>query len=272
MERAKRTPAGSWPLAMACLLTCRTDQEGWSVLIASSNSAASGGSAATGRGRPGALQMGPPELPGGNRALRAARSRPPGRFNGAAGITRRKLIIVRRPAAAQRASMGPPELPGGNQQHRQLPGEGLKVASMGPPELPGGNLTALPAELLAPACFNGAAGITRRKRARISARRRSLGMLQWGRRNYPAETTTTTINIRQLTNKLQWGRRNYPAETSFARNDARAAVIASMGPPELPGGNDFRCDRCRQMSRWLQWGRRNYPAETKPARTITPRR
>ena len=59
---------------------------------------------------------------------------------------------------------------------------------MGPPELPGGNETldvTEPPQVLP---------------------------LQWGRRNYPAETKDKSPKD-ILRDMLQWGRRNYPAET-----------------------------------------------------------
>ena len=109
---------------------------------------------------------------------------------------------------------------------------------MGPPELPGGNFVIWV----------------------VWTRRTSS--LQWGRRNYPAETPGRTrtcaptalrfngaagITRRKPTgapasptsgSTLQWGRRNYPAETD--------GVTMIDRPTNYP----------------LQWGRRNYPAET----------
>ena len=60
---------------------------------------------------------------------------------------------------------------------------------------------------------------------------------------------------------LQWGRRNYPAETSKCQFCGSREATASMGPPELPGGNDST-DLAAARAEALQWGRRNYPAET----------
>ena len=60
---------------------------------------------------------------------------------------------------------------------------------MGPPELPGGNIRVFWVQI--PAEFS----------------------LQWGRRNYPAETTVTVARVAREAKALQWGRRNYPAET-----------------------------------------------------------
>ena len=65
--------------------------------------------------------------------------------------------------ALNRASMGPPELPGGNRQGQERQGQ-VRRASMGPPELPGGN-----------------------GRGKMEKAIEEVG-LQWGRRNYPAET------------------------------------------------------------------------------------
>ena len=164
---------------------------------------------------------------------------------------------------------------------------------MGPPELPGGNYHIV-----------GEVGAT-------------LVVLQWGRRNYPAETVATEVLLGLLQVLLQWGRRNYPAETtdfSFCEitilsfNGAAGItrrkqpprrplgggdLPASMGPPELPGGNHYRPvlnRRARHASMGppelpggnsrpgvpsvvatcpLQWGRRNYPAETTIDRSST---
>ena len=85
--------------------------------------------------------------------------------------------------------------------------------------------------------------------------------LQWGRRNYPAETfdMQTALAMRKT---LQWGRRNYPAETLLTEEEYPYYEVASMGPPELPGGNSRGRGRAGGGSMALQWGRRNYPAET----------
>ena len=116
--------------------------------------------------------------------------------------------------------MGPPELPGGNLPWWAV-GTWSGLASMGPPELPGGN---------------GA-------------------MHQAG-----VEPAT----------RLQWGRRNYPAETCGNRRGSVCLPVASMGPPELPGGNTARPKSSARPGLLLQWGRRNYPAETLKRRVSTP--
>ena len=41
-----------------------------------------------------------------------------------------------------------------------------------------------------------------------------------------------------------------------------ASEAASMGPPELPGGNAEKRGTVGAPAASLQWGRRNYPAET----------
>ena len=293
----------------------------------------------------GSASMGPPELPGGNRRDQPAVAARRPRFNGAAGITRRK------PAArstagypAVPASMGPPELPGGNRRHappqdtplcllqwgrRNYPAETCAVA-VGtdplPPELQWGRrnypaeTTRIPARhFLRRCCFNGAAGITRRKRDVTHSNTDTLlqasmgppelpggnidseapvapsaSRLQWGRRNYPAETSTPRprwrrppagfngaagITRRKLpvpqgevrtVSVLQWGRRNYPAETSHHRASPCATESASMGPPELPGGNADPTLPSASLPARLQWGRRNYPAETCSERAAHP--
>ena len=207
--------------------------------------------------------MGPPELPGGNSCQVVKGSIRQVSFNGAAGITRRKQTIRRRPRAipVNIASMGPPELPGGNEiwilrcralrigfngaagitrrkPLRKRPAFGWDGASMGPPELPGGNTSIISSRETFSVRFNGAAGITRRKP------------------RYRSHRCCTAIAT------LQWGRRNYPAETLYRRASFISAEIASMGPPELPGGNLLRGRNYRRDRMTLQWGRRNYPAET----------
>ena len=207
--------------------------------------------------------MGPPELPGGNiLALQTPRNAII-RFNGAAGITRRKhTSTTNQTIHVNIASMGPPELPGGNLLkngrvglcydglqwgrrnypaetrrrysssrargcalqwgRRNYPAETLSAplvvlpgdpASMGPPELPGGNSPSETCHTL------------------------RASELQWGRRNYPAETSNEYLSIMGSTCRLQWGRRNYPAETRHRMGLSSRGSVASMGPPELPGGN-----------------------------------
>ena len=109
--------------------------------------------------------------------------------------------------------------------------------------------------------------------------------LQWGRRNYPAETSPRSSHSRAPSTRLQWGRRNYPAETRDHVPVRLLELFASMGPPELPGGNPhpqaarpgfngaagitrrkLTFDLMMEMQEiQLQWGRRNYPAETRGA-------
>ena len=141
--------------------------------------------------------MRPPDLPGGNpaawRTPCIATAAACG-FNEAAGFTRRKHARIQRAARAcyQDASMRPPDLPGGNaiRSGRRLhlaaaPLRGRRIypaetahavlplaASMRPPDLPGGNDAADVRGSAAArrACFNEAAGFTRRKPA---VRRRS---------------------------------------------------------------------------------------------------
>ena len=159
--------------------------------------------------------MGPPELPGGNSpATRAPRAHSNG-FNGAAGITRRKQVAISRPPpwCASRFNGAA----GITRRKRAAAARGYRLpaaASMGPPELPGGN------------------------RAYMMRITLQYYRLQWGRRNYPAETLVTNAPVYFFTHRLQWGRRNYPAET----------------------GRGDRVIPLRKMP--LQWGRRNYPAET----------
>ena len=184
--------------------------------------------------------MGPPELPGGNSPHPPTPRRQPRRFNGAAGITRRKPTLVSAHDAARRSSFN-----GAAGITRRKPcwssgrSGAASPASMGPPELPGGN--------------------RRRPRpANCDGRR-----LQWGRRNYPAETAPHRAGPCPSAPPLQWGRRNYPAETAPRATLRNQLLPASMGPPELPGGNYVSAVRSfKSNETLLQWGRRNYPAET----------
>ena len=202
------------------------------------------------------------------------------------------------PAAARRTPSTPLPLQWGRRNYpaetpeHQVPNVHVQGASMGPPELPGGNI-----------CVPS---------VRASE---TVSMLQWGRRNYPAETSTLPQQWSSASGGLQWGRRNYPAETRKRRAPPDGRRSASMGPPELPGGNDLLTE-CAHRRAWscfngaagitrrkhrqkpnigealnvcakasmgppelpggnvgdghaaassqwmLQWGRRNYPAET----------
>ena len=234
--------------------------------------------------------MGPPELPGGNRLVRYAVLRSHSSFNGAAGITRRKLALDsndwtikallqwgRRnyPAETQRcavgvhvsqicASMGPPELPGGNRGqriHNILENVGFNGAAgitrrkpdqpnLGPSsEKPG---------------FNGAAGITRRKRGSDGPGSHQRTGLQWGRRNYPAETARDDNAPHQPPHQLQWGRRNYPAETccSGRRATTRPSTCFNGAAGITRRKRLPQLGRRHPLDVLLQWGRRNYPAET----------
>ena len=255
--------------------------------------------------------MGPPELPGGNAALVATTRMVPRRFNGAAGITRRK------PVAPSTSTVSVAVLQWGRRNYpaetslTELLCQLAFLASMGPPELPGGNRNSHGRTVRTYTGFNGAAGITRRKpllaaveggggkrrfngAAGITRRKRvmqgradpgqlaSMGppelpggnarklignclrrwALQWGRRNYPAETADCTVRVYFDRSELQWGRRNYPAETLLQPAGSLPEPAASMGPPELPGGNAVGIGFSAHTAVSLQWGRRNYPAET----------
>ena len=117
----------------------------------------------------------------------------------------------------------------------------------------------------------------------------SKSSLQWGRRNSPAETVDA-VSDRRVQLPLQWGRRNSPAETcgydagggsaSGGFNgaagihrrkldsrsiDTFAVITASMGPPEFTGGNNREMEISAPPIERLQWGRRNSPAETRIA-------
>ena len=147
------------------------------------------------------------------------------------------------------ASMGPPEFTGGNALTCSLSGDRRRRASMGPPEFTGGNsidggtLVADARASMGPPEFTG--GNTRIFGWRFT----ETPMLQWGRRNSPAETP--------------------PLGHPWALRDVRA----SMGPPEFTGGNTMGSTSSSTSTAALQWGRRNSPAETGTggAFTATPR-
>ena len=234
--------------------------------------------------------MGPPELPGGNDPPNDTRGRPRRRFNGAAGITRRKqkLSQTAAPAAptlqwgrrnypAETTDPNPPALPrderfngaAGITRRKRLTIGTIPAlaasASMGPPELPGGNhrlATHPPTHLER---FNGAAGITRRKPKARSVILPSTCCFN-GAAGITRRKPAPGMRIRAGIASLQWGRRNYPAETVHAPPLRPNLGAASMGPPELPGGNGGVLG-CVVGHFGLQWGRRNYPAETAFARS-----
>ena len=117
------------------------------------------------------------------------------------------------------ASMRPPDLPGGNQDAWYGLWRQLCRASMRPPDLPGGNRPASPPSILGGASFNEAAGFTRRKRTPQGGRT--------GRRQ-------------KRFNEAAGFTRRKPVVRA-GRDDA--APVASMRPPDLPGGNTI-------LSKW----------------------
>ena len=109
---------------------------------------------------------------------------------------------------------------------------------MGPPELPGGNFK----------LFEGD--------------REVLRVLQWGRRNYPAETAGERGRGSGRSRGFNGAAGITRRKQAGALAAESGAVRASMGPPELPGGNMRGYHPVRFQLSTLQWGRRNYPAET----------
>ena len=207
--------------------------------------------------------MGPPELPGGNLDRRIPDRAGSVRFNGAAGITRRK------PLAYSYGSGVTSVLQWGR---RNYPAETLK-----PEQHRSSRLLR----------FNGAAGITRRKRTAQADATSSAASASMGPPELPGGNMNRAYLVLAMTDRLQWGRRNYPAETAdgpcshdcrsgcfngaagitrrkLSRYDSmeQEVVGASMGPPELPGGNPVDPHLGAMLGLMLQWGRRNYPAET----------
>ena len=109
---------------------------------------------------------------------------------------------------------------------------------MGPPELPGGNLP------------------------RTIVPRPMAAALQWGRRNYPAETLEIRLSRDDLARLLQWGRRNYPAETHRWHCRLGRTSESFNGAAGITRRKPDDGDRELTLKVALQWGRRNYPAET----------
>ena len=174
----------------------------------------------------GYASMGPPEFTGGNSVPYTSVSGRPQGFNGAAGIHRRKPV--------RRAAGGRPEAD----------------ASMGPPEFTGGNVSTSSPSDRSRLRFNGAAGIHRRKHVRAGRK----GGRPYGCFNGAAGIHRRKQKIIFIFNSkiimLQWGRRNSPAETCVARGAGRSyRVQASMGPPEFTGGNKRPSCRPRHRRR-----------------------
>ena len=89
------------------------------------------------------------------------------RFNGAAGITRRKHYKkIKEETNLLDASMGPPELPGGNAGIARWMGHGEEELQWGRRNYPAETRFGLALFPENRQGFNGAAGITRRKRER----------------------------------------------------------------------------------------------------------
>ena len=209
--------------------------------------------------------MGPPELPGGNiwfdapiragqtvlqwgrRNYPAETCAAPGRcgatsarFNGAAGITRRKpLSDLAAEVIFFIASMGPPELPGGNGLQHGLQHRHRLGLQWGRRNYPAETTALCPAGETRPRSFNGAAGITRRKRELVR------------------------VHQQQHRSAASMGPPELPGGNLDAGDQPVAGfAYASMGPPELPGGNYLVPRPISPAASLLQWGRRNYPAET----------
>ena len=134
--------------------------------------------------------------------------------------------------------MGPPELPGGNCGNPQVPDAPALLASMGPPELPGGNT----------------------ERAMLDAM--ESARLQWGRRNYPAETLSGAVDRYRAAHGFNGAAGITRRKHDLMQQAPPLPEEASMGPPELPGGNTIAAIIRPIGVAMLQWGRRNYPAET----------
>ena len=191
--------------------------------------------------------MGPPEFTGGNLVVQPQSTLPTdvlqwGRRNSPAETRLAKLPIGRfLPCFNGAAGIHRRKRP-----HCRIAGRTRPAASMGPPEFTGGNRFLTCRSVLNSLSFNGAAGIHRRK-------------------------LTRQLSSACQQDLLQWGRRNSPAETSVESARRLHALVASMGPPEFTGGNPRNSPRSTGWVKGLQWGRRNSPAETQLfARTKQP--
>ena len=183
--------------------------------------------------------MGPPEFTGGNLRALTPTQYLSLRFNGAAGIHRRKLTDGKdESAGAAAASMGPPEFTGGNPARRPSRSPPSCLASMGPPEFTGGNGggpqkredLGLDASM-GPPEFTG--GNLFRKASDNSA----INLLQWGRRNSPAETETGTRPGLHTPARFNGAAGIHRRKPGGDRSDPGHPGHASMGPPEFTGGN-----------------------------------
>ena len=131
-------------------------------------------------------------------------------------------------------------------------------ASMGPRELPRGDRNRQKVAIDLFIGFNGAAGITpRRKRTarqRLRTGRASMGPRELPRGDAPVTPWASTVTV------LQWGRGNYPAERVTRLAPPAAGVPLQWGRGNYPaerGGRSFFA----LLNAALQWGRGNYPAE-----------
>ena len=208
--------------------------------------------------------MGPPEFTGGNGQPIAIPWTRIGCFNGAAGIHRRKHAFGGAWfSVAASASMGPPEFTGGNEAYERGHVYRVVPSFNGAAGIHRRKLWRSAGRAASPAsCFNGAAGIHRRKHQGGYAPFGGRGLLQWGRRNSPAETWGMGGERERRAPKLQWGRRNSPAETwGMGGERERRAPKLQWGRRNSPAETSAMPPAVGD-GRPLQWGRRNSPAET----------
>ena len=89
-----------------------------------------------------------------------------------------------------------------------------------------------------PRCFNGAAGIHRRKHGRVPVHDRCGTRASMGPPEFTGGNSWSPGTNMMENPELQWGRRNSPAETDLESWESQAEIdFASMGPPEFTGGN-----------------------------------
>ena len=134
---------------------------------------------------------------------------------------------------------------------------------MGPPEFTGGNASsAVSGSPTSCGCFNGAAGIHRRKLLAL----RNLNRIS-SRFNGAAGIHRRKPALRGWMLVLMLPRFNGAAGIHRRKLAVAMGVYAdlfdaSMGPPEFTGGNSTSWSQMHSAVVSLQWGRRNSPAET----------
>ena len=186
------------------------------------------------------LQWGRRNSPAETGAVRDGGRRRRHRFNGAAGIHRRKPEAIDRAQAESVCFNGAAGIHRRKRPHEVWFDRNVRGS------------------------FNGAAGIHRRKLGCAGHDPAAGGIGFNGAAGIHRRKPTTTHPLSTgPPAPLQWGRRNSPAETQGPRQGLAWPHQASMGPPEFTGGNVSGVSSDVIQENRLQWGRRNSPAETR---------